>query len=142
MQGAAEGLAPLLSAQDPNQIARDARYLEYLGRARLSLIEGLRADMRDKSVRANEIVARRQRLRVLEAEQQRERKALEAVHEQRRQALATVSQRLAERAGPIVGVSSSPVGSTAVALERLVVERALSINTAAAGGNASLMTIG
>jgi RHH-type proline utilization regulon transcriptional repressor/proline dehydrogenase/delta 1-pyrroline-5-carboxylate dehydrogenase len=29
-----------------------------------------------------------------------------------------------------------------VALERLVVERALSINTAAAGGNASLMTIG
>ena len=56
--------------------------------------------------------------------------------------LATVSRRLAERAGPIVGVSSSPVGSTAVALERLVVERALSINTAAAGGNASLMTIG
>jgi len=56
--------------------------------------------------------------------------------------LAIVTQRLAERAGPIVGVSSSPAGSTAVALERLVVERALSINTAAAGGNASLMTIG
>jgi RHH-type proline utilization regulon transcriptional repressor/proline dehydrogenase/delta 1-pyrroline-5-carboxylate dehydrogenase len=56
--------------------------------------------------------------------------------------LAIVAQRLAERVGPIVGVSSSPAGGTAVALERLVVERALSINTAAAGGNASLMTIG
>jgi RHH-type proline utilization regulon transcriptional repressor/proline dehydrogenase/delta 1-pyrroline-5-carboxylate dehydrogenase len=29
-----------------------------------------------------------------------------------------------------------------VPVERLVVERSLSINTAAAGGNASLMTIG
>jgi RHH-type transcriptional regulator, proline utilization regulon repressor / proline dehydrogenase / delta 1-pyrroline-5-carboxylate dehydrogenase len=29
-----------------------------------------------------------------------------------------------------------------VPLERLVVERSLSINTAAAGGNASLMTLG
>lgn len=94
MQGAAEGVAPLLSAQDPNQIARDARYLEYLGRARLALIEGLRVDLQDKNARATEIAARRQRLRVLEAEQRRERSALESVHEQRRLALATVSQQL------------------------------------------------
>jgi septal ring factor EnvC (AmiA/AmiB activator) len=94
MQGAAEGVAPLLSAQDPNQIARDARYLEYLGRARLALIEGLRVDLQDKNARATEIAARRQRLRVLEAEQRRERNALESVHEQRRQALATISQQL------------------------------------------------
>ncbi len=32
-------------------------------------------------------------------------------------------------------------GETAIALERLVIERALSINTAAAGGNATLMTL-
>jgi septal ring factor EnvC (AmiA/AmiB activator) len=94
MQGAAEGVAPLLSAQDPNQIARDARYLEYLGRARLALIEGLRVDLQDKNARATEIAARRQLLRVLEAEQRRERNALESVHEQRRQALATISQQL------------------------------------------------
>jgi RHH-type proline utilization regulon transcriptional repressor/proline dehydrogenase/delta 1-pyrroline-5-carboxylate dehydrogenase len=31
---------------------------------------------------------------------------------------------------------------TSIPLERLVLERALSVNTAAAGGNASLMTIG
>jgi RHH-type transcriptional regulator, proline utilization regulon repressor / proline dehydrogenase / delta 1-pyrroline-5-carboxylate dehydrogenase len=32
-------------------------------------------------------------------------------------------------------------GDTAVALERLVIERSVSVNTAAAGGNASLMTL-
>ncbi|MCU0920832.1 MAG: trifunctional transcriptional regulator/proline dehydrogenase/L-glutamate gamma-semialdehyde dehydrogenase [Burkholderiaceae bacterium] len=49
--------------------------------------------------------------------------------------------QMAERAGPIVGVIALEPGQHAIPLERLVVERALSINTAAAGGNASLMTI-
>jgi RHH-type proline utilization regulon transcriptional repressor/proline dehydrogenase/delta 1-pyrroline-5-carboxylate dehydrogenase len=50
-------------------------------------------------------------------------------------------QTLAARPGPIVGVTSLP-GDAVPSLERLMVERSLSINTAAAGGNASLMTIG
>ena len=49
---------------------------------------------------------------------------------------------LAQRAGPIVGVTALPPGAVDVPLERLLIERALSVNTAAAGGNASLMTIG
>jgi len=49
---------------------------------------------------------------------------------------------MAERAGPIVGVIALDAGNHDIPLERLLVERALSINTAAAGGNASLMTIG
>jgi RHH-type proline utilization regulon transcriptional repressor/proline dehydrogenase/delta 1-pyrroline-5-carboxylate dehydrogenase len=56
--------------------------------------------------------------------------------------LQSVVQRIAKRDGPIVGVSGYRSGDTAIALERLVIERALSINTAAAGGNASLMSIG
>jgi RHH-type proline utilization regulon transcriptional repressor/proline dehydrogenase/delta 1-pyrroline-5-carboxylate dehydrogenase len=56
--------------------------------------------------------------------------------------LAEVRQALARRSGPILGVERLAPGDTAVPLERLVVERAVSINTAAAGGNASLMTIG
>ncbi|MDB5858838.1 MAG: putA, partial [Ramlibacter sp.] len=56
--------------------------------------------------------------------------------------LAVVRQQLARRPGPIVGVERLAPGDTAIPLERLVVERALSVNTAAAGGNASLMTIG
>ncbi|WP_298209252.1 trifunctional transcriptional regulator/proline dehydrogenase/L-glutamate gamma-semialdehyde dehydrogenase [Acidovorax sp.] len=49
---------------------------------------------------------------------------------------------LTRRAGPIVGVTALPPGAVDIPLERLLIERALSVNTAAAGGNASLMTIG
>lgn len=53
-----------------------------------------------------------------------------------------VSTLLAQRPGPIVLLHAFDAGDTAIPLERLVVERSLSINTAAAGGNASLMAIG
>jgi RHH-type proline utilization regulon transcriptional repressor/proline dehydrogenase/delta 1-pyrroline-5-carboxylate dehydrogenase len=56
--------------------------------------------------------------------------------------LRSVCQQVAKRAGAIVGVHGLSQGETGIALERLVIERALSVNTAAAGGNASLMTIG
>ena len=51
-------------------------------------------------------------------------------------------QQLAARPGPIIGLTALAAADHAVPLERLVIERSLSINTAAAGGNASLMTIG
>ncbi len=56
--------------------------------------------------------------------------------------LAELQRKLVERAGPVISVERMDIGDINVPLERLVVERALSINTAAAGGNASLMTIG
>ncbi|MCH2339350.1 MAG: trifunctional transcriptional regulator/proline dehydrogenase/L-glutamate gamma-semialdehyde dehydrogenase [Pseudomonas sp.] len=56
--------------------------------------------------------------------------------------LLEVSQLLSQRSGPIIGVQGMRSGDTDIPLERLLIERALSINTAAAGGNASLMTIG
>ncbi len=56
-------------------------------------------------------------------------------------ALIATAAALAERPGPLVGLSGMSPGDPRVALERLVIERSLSINTAAAGGNASLMTI-
>ena len=57
-------------------------------------------------------------------------------------ALLDVNRRVAQRAGPLVAVTGLRPGDTAIPLERLVRERALSVNTAAAGGNASLMGIG
>lgn len=57
------------------------------------------------------------------------------------QQLAQVQKHLSQRAGPIVGVERMEPGETSVPLDRLVVERAVSINTAAAGGNASLMAL-
>lgn len=56
--------------------------------------------------------------------------------------LRQLNQQLAERRGPIVSVQGFTRGEIHISLERLLYERSLSINTAAAGGNASLMTIG
>ena len=56
--------------------------------------------------------------------------------------LRVICEQVAQRNGAIVGVHGLSKGETNIALERLVIERALSVNTAAAGGNASLMTIG
>jgi RHH-type proline utilization regulon transcriptional repressor/proline dehydrogenase/delta 1-pyrroline-5-carboxylate dehydrogenase len=55
--------------------------------------------------------------------------------------LLDVARAVAARPGPIVGVEGRRPGETVLPLERLVVERAVSINTAAAGGNATLMTL-
>ncbi|MBC7601173.1 MAG: trifunctional transcriptional regulator/proline dehydrogenase/L-glutamate gamma-semialdehyde dehydrogenase [Ramlibacter sp.] len=56
--------------------------------------------------------------------------------------LKQVREAIAARSGPIVSVERMSPGEVDVPLERLVIERAVSINTAAAGGNASLMSIG
>jgi RHH-type proline utilization regulon transcriptional repressor/proline dehydrogenase/delta 1-pyrroline-5-carboxylate dehydrogenase len=69
--------------------------------------------------------------------------AMDAVlHQGDSASLQAVCKGLAQRPGPIVGVTTLPKGCTDIPLERLLMERALSVNTAAAGGNASLMTIG
>ena len=57
------------------------------------------------------------------------------------ESLREVGIALAKRAGPIIPIESSALGHVGVALERLVVERSISLNTAAAGGNASLMSL-
>lgn len=56
--------------------------------------------------------------------------------------LRELCQVIARRAGPIVSVQGFARGEDNILLERLLHERSLSVNTAAAGGNASLMTIG
>ncbi|WP_313052205.1 trifunctional transcriptional regulator/proline dehydrogenase/L-glutamate gamma-semialdehyde dehydrogenase [Atlantibacter hermannii] len=56
--------------------------------------------------------------------------------------LRTLCENVAARDGAIVSVQGFARGETNLLLERLWIERSLSVNTAAAGGNASLMTIG
>jgi RHH-type proline utilization regulon transcriptional repressor/proline dehydrogenase/delta 1-pyrroline-5-carboxylate dehydrogenase len=69
--------------------------------------------------------------------------AVDAVlHHGDREARLGLLAELAQRPGPLVTLIALEPGDPAVPLERLVMERALSVNTAAAGGNASLMTLG
>ena len=63
------------------------------------------------------------------------------LHHGSAEALLQVLRAVAARPGPIVGVEGRRPGDAALPLERLVVERAVSVNTAAAGGNATLMTL-
>jgi RHH-type proline utilization regulon transcriptional repressor/proline dehydrogenase/delta 1-pyrroline-5-carboxylate dehydrogenase len=53
----------------------------------------------------------------------------------------TLAAQLAMQGGPIVTLTALPPGNVQVPLARLVSERSISTNTAAAGGNASLMTL-
>jgi RHH-type proline utilization regulon transcriptional repressor/proline dehydrogenase/delta 1-pyrroline-5-carboxylate dehydrogenase len=64
-----------------------------------------------------------------------------ALHQGSRDDLLAASARLAERDGPIVSLRRFAADSGELPLEALVIERAVSTNSAAAGGNASLMTI-
>jgi len=57
------------------------------------------------------------------------------------EALRYVNQWLAQRPGPIITVQAYAPGARDIHLDRLLGERSISINTAAAGGNASLMTM-
>ena len=61
------------------------------------------------------------------------------------EAVASVGRLLADRAGPIVGLLAAPVGchvAGVFSVFALMTERTVSVNTAAAGGNAGLLVLG
>ncbi len=64
-----------------------------------------------------------------------------ALHQGSESELKRVSALLARRDGPIVSLRRFSAEQASMPLEALMVERAISTNTTAAGGNASLMTI-
>ncbi|MGE8542489.1 MAG: trifunctional transcriptional regulator/proline dehydrogenase/L-glutamate gamma-semialdehyde dehydrogenase, partial [Acinetobacter sp.] len=55
--------------------------------------------------------------------------------------LLQLQKQIASREGAIIGITRLEPGQYDIPLERFIIERAVSINTAAAGGNASLMTM-
>jgi Delta 1-pyrroline-5-carboxylate dehydrogenase len=55
--------------------------------------------------------------------------------------LLKIQQVIASREGAIIGITHLASGQYDIPVERFVIERATSVNTAAAGGNASLMTM-
>jgi RHH-type proline utilization regulon transcriptional repressor/proline dehydrogenase/delta 1-pyrroline-5-carboxylate dehydrogenase len=63
------------------------------------------------------------------------------LHHGTAESLREAAAAVAARAGPIVGVHAFAPGEDAMPFERLMVERVVSVNTTAAGGNATLMTV-
>ena len=94
MVGSASDIAALLAARDPNQFARDAYYLERIGRARLELIEGLRSDLQRRAEHLSQIAARRARLARLEEDRRGRQETLEQTHARRRESLEEIALML------------------------------------------------
>ncbi|OSM95720.1 hypothetical protein AU509_12775 [Lonsdalea britannica] len=63
------------------------------------------------------------------------------IHHGNAVSLHNVCTQLAARHGPIVSVQGLSSGDSAIRLERLLIERAICTNSAAAGGNTRLMTL-
>ena len=94
MYGAANDIASLLAARDPNQFVRDTYYLERLGRTRLKLIEDLRADLQLKGEHAQRVSTRRATLTRLEEDRRKRQEKLEETHSNRRETLAKIETTL------------------------------------------------
>ncbi|WP_151980679.1 trifunctional transcriptional regulator/proline dehydrogenase/L-glutamate gamma-semialdehyde dehydrogenase [Acinetobacter guerrae] len=63
------------------------------------------------------------------------------LHHGSNEELQTLQAQIAKRKGAIVGITHMQNSEQVIPLDRLVIEHAISVNTAAAGGNASLMTM-
>lgn len=118
-------IAPLLSGRDPNQLARDVRYLEHLGRARLELIAGLREDLRAQIELAESIAGRRQALVAIEAEQHAQKEALDKTLASRAVALEQLAERLVDQRAEASGLRANEqrLGRVVETLQRQAVER-------------------
>lgn len=124
MHGASE-IAPFLAAKDPNQIARDLHYLEHLGRARLELIERLRADLLYQENLVAGVAARKETLRGLEAEQAREAETLVKVLAERAEAVAGLNADLKKQRAQLASLreDEEQLGQLLVVLARQQAER-------------------
>lgn len=92
--GQGERLARLFDAGKPNQIARNAYYMERAGVAHRQMVEGLRQDLQDKTRIGEDLRARREALAQLEGDQRREQENLSSLQADRKAALAQVSAQL------------------------------------------------
>ncbi|MGL1832565.1 murein hydrolase activator EnvC family protein [Rhodocyclaceae bacterium SMB388] len=126
-------MAPLLAGGDPNQLARNARYLEHLGRARLELIEGLRTDLAAQRALAASIAQRRDELVKLKAEQLARQGALDRTRAARAVAVEQLAAQLAGQREEVRGLRENEqrLASLVEVLARQASERAARARAAA-----------
>ena len=119
-------MAPLLAGGDPNQLARNARYLEHLGRARLELIEGLRTDLEAQRELAASIAQRRDELVKLKTEQLVRQGELDRTRAARAVALEQLAAQLAGQRAEVRGLRENEqrLASLVEVLARQASERA------------------
>ncbi len=92
--GDSDALKLLLSGEDPDQAARDRHFLTLLSRAKVDLIQRLRAGAAEKKHLAHAVRERQARLAEIERRQQESRTQLLESKRQRQKTLAAIADRL------------------------------------------------
>jgi septal ring factor EnvC (AmiA/AmiB activator) len=92
--GDSDALKLLLSGEDPDQAARDRHFLTLLSRAKVDLIQRLRAGAAEKKHLAEAVRERQARLAEVERRQQESRAQLLESKRQRLKTLAAIADRL------------------------------------------------
>ncbi|MFT3737108.1 MAG: peptidoglycan DD-metalloendopeptidase family protein [Rhodocyclaceae bacterium] len=94
VEGGEAGARRLLGGQDPNQMARDAYYLEQIAAERRQAIEEARKTLADLQIVRAEAEARRAELLRLESERHGEQQKLQEERARRQRMLQNVAERL------------------------------------------------
>jgi septal ring factor EnvC (AmiA/AmiB activator) len=115
MNGRHEQLKLLLNQRDPAAVGRMMAYYGYFGRARAERITSITEHLAHLELLGESIATETARLRELEAENQRDVKALAGARERRAQTLAEVQAKLRTRNDQLAKLQSD-----AQALEKLV----------------------
>nr|WP_242533483.1 peptidoglycan DD-metalloendopeptidase family protein [Niveibacterium umoris] len=92
--GRRAGTRTLLGADDPNQIARDAYYLERLAEVRRAEIENARKTLAEHERLIEEVKQRREEVAALEREQAKETAQLQTEQKKRAEVLARIQDKL------------------------------------------------
>ena len=92
--GGDPGVGHLLSAREPNQMARDALYLERIGREKQAIVSRLRSAEALQAEQAREALTRQERAKRLEAQHAREAVKLKKEQKQRAAILAKLSSQI------------------------------------------------
>ncbi len=101
LAGQPESVRLMLNRQDPNETARQLQYLGYVSRARAHMIGTLRTDFDELGKLTDRVRDQSVRLRDLETEESKQKKALEKQKRARQKVLSKTSDEIARQRNEI-----------------------------------------
>lgn len=97
LRGQGDALKLMLNGVDPNQTARDLRYLAHLSRAQQALIESLRADLARLATLQQQTTQKSRDLAQLQAAHEAEQEKLRAEKQEREQVMQKLSEQIRQQ---------------------------------------------
>lgn len=94
LSGKHDYLKLMLDNQDPNKVARDLQYFQYIARNRAAWLSGLRNDLKTLDHVSSQVRAQNETLEKLTAEQALQKEKLKQEQRERQQVLGQVSKQL------------------------------------------------